>query len=145
MRPVDRASVTYDVGRSISDAASGGLSLRAGLNVGASRATIYAGTATVRLGYTLAQSFLNRTTFLMFTFSTRDGLRIFENGNEVAAAPDDKRPLTHGFGANEWLMWRENFGLLGMSGMLSIDLGWAEHRAYRRQMSEFMAAKYGIS
>ncbi|MDO5604800.1 MAG: hypothetical protein Q4G25_06520 [Paracoccus sp. (in: a-proteobacteria)] len=147
MRPVSESivGVTYDVGSSVADAPSSSLSLRTGLNAGGGRATIYVGSAEVRLGYQPSDSFIGRTVFLLFTFSTRDGLRIFENGQEVAAAPDDKRLLTQGYGANEWLMWRANRGLIGVSGMLSIDLGWPEHRAYRRQMAEFFATKYGIA
>lgn len=89
---------------------------------------------------------LSEPALVMFTGSTRDGLRIFVNGEEVAAAPSDKRPLEIGYegGENQRAYFRGARGLFGMTGALSIDLGWAEHAGYRRAIEAFLMGKYQI-
>lgn len=144
-RPIELTGPSYDVARSITDAPVGGLSMRVGLNAGAARITIYEGTSAIRLAYTPPINFNNRLALLMYTFSVRDGLKIFENGELVATAPDDKRPLTQGYGAGQWQMYRLNRGLIGMGGHLHTDLGAPENDGYRRQIEQFLMEKYGIA
>lgn len=81
---------------------------------------------------------------LMATFSTRDGLRQFKDGTQIAAEPSDTRPLTHGYGPNEWTVFRNANGYWGMTGMLGIDLGAPEHIGYRRAVERFLMTKYQI-
>lgn len=145
INPVANATASYDLARSIADAASPGLSLRVGLNANAVRASIYEGGTASRLFYAPTVPFIGRTTLLMYTFSMRDGLRIFENGAQVAQNADDKRPLTSGFGANEYQLYRTNRGLTGMTGILSRDLGQPDNAGYRRSIEQFIMAKYNIS
>lgn len=82
---------------------------------------------------------------LMFTFSTRDGLKIFVDGELSASNPDDKRPLDFGYQAGTWELFRGMRGQWGMTGVLNIDLGWPEHAGYRRSIERFLMNKYGIT
>lgn len=140
------SGVTPDLARSITDATDPGISLRVGLN-NSRTAALVLGAASDRLRYTPETAFPARSTptLLVYSFSTRDGLRIFDNGALADSAPDDKRPLTSGFGAGEWRMFGGFRDLVGMTGVLNIDLSWPEHTAYRRQIEAFMATKYGIT
>lgn len=81
----------------------------------------------------------------IFTGSTRDGLRIYRNGTVIAENPDDKRALNAAINPGEMECFRGTRGLWGMTGLLDIDLGWAEHSAYRRRIEAIMATKYGIT
>lgn len=116
-------SVSGDIAQIQGSGAAGGMRLS------------YASDYTTRAGLTL----------LMFTFSTRDGLRIFDNGAQVAAAPSDTAPLTDSFGPGEIDCFRFCRGSYGMTGVLDIDLGWMEHAGYRRRIDTFLMAKYGIT
>lgn len=82
---------------------------------------------------------------VMVTFSVRDGLRAYVNGELVAYEPDDKRPLTHGYQAGEYRMHRRFRGYYGMSGILNADLGKDENTGHRRAIEKFLMSKYGIS
>lgn len=86
---------------------------------------------------------------LMCTGSTREGLRIYVNGEEVAAAPEDMAPLNDQLAAGQWNFYRSNSGtgdlLAGITGLLGIDLGWPEHAGYRRSVERFLMSRYGIS
>jgi hypothetical protein len=95
--------------------------------------------------YTPATSFAGRTALVMFTFSTRDGMRIFENGNQVAHSPGANSVFTAGFNAGEWRHWNGMRGLIGNFGLLSVDLGWSENLGFRRRLSDYMLAKYAIT
>ena len=81
----------------------------------------------------------------MFTFSERDGIKMYRNGEMIASDPTDTRPLTVSTGAGEWRVLRRTRGLYGMMGLLDIDLGWAEHAPYRRRIEQFMKSKYDIA
>lgn len=82
---------------------------------------------------------------VMVTFSVRDGLRAYVNGELMGYEPDDKRPLTHGYQAGEYRMFRFFRGYYGMTGILNADLGKAENTGHRRAIEKFLMAKYGIS
>lgn len=103
-----------------------------------------AGQSTARLSASVGDIF-GETHLLMMSFSTRDGLRLFMDGELLASEPDDVRPLTHDFGAGEWTMYRNGRGYYGMAGLLNIDLGWPEHAGYRRAIERFLMDKYGIT
>lgn len=98
-----------------------------------------------RLSYTPAISFIGRRSLMMVTWSTREGLRIFENGIEVAADPNKNAPFTQSSGVGEWdvLSWAR--GDFGVMGLLGLDLGWAENAVYRRLIEAAMIDKYSIS
>lgn len=82
---------------------------------------------------------------VMVTFSVRDGLRAYINGELVGYEPNDRRPLTHGYQAGEYRMHRHFRGYYGMTGILNADLGKAENTGHRRAIEKFLMAKYGIS
>jgi hypothetical protein len=103
------------------------------------------GDATARLSYTPGTDFSTRDTLLMATFSTRDGLRIFENGVEVAADDTDTDVFTAGYGSGQWNILSYGRGKFGMIGILSIDLGWAENKVFRDAITEFYLDKYDIT
>lgn len=98
-----------------------------------------------RIGYTPSVGFLNRTALLMATFSIRDGLRLFENGVQVAANAADKAPIAATYAPGEWNFLRFTRGLYGMTGVLSRDLGQAENAPYRKAIETFLLTKYGIA
>lgn len=84
---------------------------------------------------------------IMATSSIRDGLRLYLDGALVAANPDDRRPLNAGFGAGEYGLFRASSLplLIGMHGLLDLDLGWPEHAGYRRAIEGFLMPFYGIA
>lgn len=100
-----------------------------------------------RLSYTPASTFVGRRALVMWTFSTREGLAIWDNGvlgaaSDTAAA---KRPLSRGAGANEWWSLMRCIGNFGVVGALGIDLSWAENAGYRRRIEQFLMQKYSIA
>lgn len=134
--------------RSITDAPSGLLSVRIGISsMGSGRQfSVWEGTTTRRLVYPPEKPFAGRTVLLMVTFSIRDGLSIFTNGEKVASNPDDKRPLDQGDGAGEWRFRSTAVTAdVGMMGVLSIDLSQPENTGHRRAIEKFLMTKYGIS
>ena len=80
---------------------------------------------------------------VMVTFSTRDGLRIFDGGKLLASAPDDRRALVNGTRDYRWNRFMR--GDLGAWGHLNVDLGWSEYSGYRRSIEQFLLSKYRIS
>ncbi|WP_423277693.1 hypothetical protein [Enterovirga sp. CN4-39] len=136
-----------DLAGSVTPATSPNLSLKIGISSDGARTGIYPNTATVtpRLAYTPGSNLFGRTALLMYTFSTRDGLRIYENGNLVATDASDKTPLTSGYTAGQWRLFTNARGLIGMTGHLNIDLSWPEYAAQRVAMETFLKAKYGIT
>lgn len=82
---------------------------------------------------------------VMVTFSVRDGLRAYVNGELMGHEPNDRRPLTHGYQAGEYRMHRKFRGYYGITGILNADLGKAENTGHRRDIEKFLMAKYGIS
>ena len=124
------------------------LCVRHGFNVYQTAMTFYEGpTISSRARYNYPQgegNFRAQTLLAMWTFSTRDGIRLYLNGKEVDHK-EDKRLFDRGYGAGEWIMFRGFRGLAGMTGMLDIDLGWAEHTGHRRAIEKFLMNKYEIS
>jgi hypothetical protein len=98
-----------------------------------------------RLSYAGALRSRSALSLLMVTFSSRDGLRVFDNGTLVAAAPSDQRALTVNAGANEYKLFRYFRGWVGVSGLLGLDLGWSENSGYRRLIESYILAKYKLS
>lgn len=99
-----------------------------------------------RLSY--VGDFHNRSTptLLIVTFSVKNGLKIFDNRQLVAAAPDDKRPLNNQYGANHWSMLGPLLrGYWGMCGQLNIDLGDAENESYRNFIEDLLIEKYSVA
>lgn len=91
----------------------------------------------------------NEAFLAMATFSTRDGTKLYCDGELVAANPDDKRPLDEKYSAGEYMLLSGTSAdlpmLVGMCGVLDIDLGWPEHAGYRRAIERFLMDKYGIT
>lgn len=137
--------------RSITDAPRGSLSVRIGIGstgvVGGDRSlTVWEGSTTARLSYVPEKIFAGRTVLHMVTFSIRDGLAMFSNGEKVASKPSDKRPLDQGDSAGEWRFRATNVVAdVGMMGVLSVDLSQPENTGHRRAIEKFLMAKYGIS
>ena len=128
-----------------------GIPLQIGYSASGATLIIYGGAATSgapqRLSTTvnLASTGSLSPQLFMFTFSTRDGLRIYRNGEVIASDPTDTHPLDVATGADEWQVLRRTRGLHGMMGLLDIDLGWAEHAPYRRRIEQFVKSKYDIA
>lgn len=121
--------------------------LRVGFNSSGSSMAVYTGPtpSVYRIQYEPPVSFEGRTALAMYTFSTRDGLRLYHNGQLGAHEPAETQPLTHSIGPNQWEFFSIPLrGLVGMTGVLSIDLGWPEHAGYRRSIEQFLMSKYGI-
>lgn len=92
--------------------------------------------------------FNNRLTLVMITFSITAGLAIWSDGNLIATAPTDKRPLTAGISSDQWSLFRRNqvdSGRVGMTGILNTDMSLPENAGYRRAIERFLMTKYGIS
>lgn len=98
----------------------------------------------LRLSYTPETTFAGRTALVMATFSTQDGLRLYENGVLVASNGSDKAPLEARFGAGQWEWLAYGRGDYGNFGALSIDLGRAANAGYRRRLEAYLMTKYGI-
>ena len=135
--------------RSNSAPASGELNIRISTTA-ASAFAVFEGDSTSRLVYYPGAEggFRGVPTLWMVTFSTRDGLRIFRDGVLRASAPDDTRTFDSDFGAGQWEFFNSGSDFnadVGISGLLDIDLGWAEHAGYRRAIENFLMTKYGIS
>ncbi|AQU84922.1 MULTISPECIES: hypothetical protein [unclassified Halomonas] len=79
------------------------------------------------------------------TFSVRQGLKVFWNGELVAENPDDRRPLNYGYKAGEWEMFRTMRGQIGWAGVLDVDLSEPDHEGDRLTLEKFMMEKYGIT
>lgn len=119
--------------------------VRLGLNNAGTRASMYSAGTSVRVAYEPPETFENRTALVIYTFSTRDGCRIYHNGDLGAHNPSDKEPLAGGYGAGQWALYVPAWvGKVGMTGLLDIDLGWPEHAGYRRAIERFLMDKYGI-
>lgn len=146
-RPDAAPGRTRELLRTIDGTPGGEFSPRVGINSANERASIYnsSSDSTLRLGYTPPVSYDNRTVLLMFTFSIERGLAIFENGELGASAPNDTQPFTFGYGAGEVGWNRQMAGLVGMTGLLDIDLSAPENTGYRKSIENFLMDKYGIS
>lgn len=87
---------------------------------------------------------------IMVTFSTRDGLRVYKDGQLYLSDPDDKRPLDDQTGPGEYYLMSNRTESVddvrvGMMGLLSADLSWPEHAEERLKIEEFLIDKYGIA
>lgn len=125
------------------------VSLQIGFSANGQRAIIYSegatADATQRLSARVDLQDSQNARIFMFTGSVRDGLRIYADGELLAHDPDDQRPLDAHFSPGEWEVFRGTRSKWGMTGLLSVDLGWAEHSGYRRAIETFLMSKYGIS
>lgn len=131
--------------RSKVDSTGSELSLRVFLSASVPDFVMYENVATERLRLIPAVPLLNRTAMLMITFSTLNGIVMYENGVQGAAAPNDKRPITAGIGPFEWEMFRTMRGAVGMCGLIGLDLSLDRYAGYRRAIDRFLLAKYGIA
>ena len=82
---------------------------------------------------------------IMVTFSTRDGLKIWDGGTLAASDAADTAPLTLGYGAGEWDMMRFVRGQIGMSAIFDVDLGKAENALHRAALTDWLVAKYDVT
>lgn len=98
-----------------------------------------------RLRYAVPTEKRGTRVLVEFTFSVREGLKIFWNGELVAENPDDRRPLNYGYKAGEWEMFRSMRGQIGMAGVVDVDLSEPEHEGDRLTLEKFMMEKYGIN
>lgn len=129
---------------------SGVISPQIGFSQGASNAIVWENSLTSegqpqRLSAPVNLASRSQPALLMVTFSTADGLKIFDNGGLIAEAPDDRRPLNYGFAAGQWDVFHRTRSRWGMTGILNIDLGSLEHTADRRAIERFLMQKYGIA
>lgn len=131
-------------------AASPGLSPRYGVRRDVSSLRIWPrGTSDdngpYRLNAAVAPALAGRTALLAWTFSTEKGFTARVNGVQVGANPDDRAPLTSGFGAGQWRMFSFMTGLVGMSGLINRDLSAVANARYLFSLEAFLMQKYGIS
>lgn len=91
----------------------------------------------------------NAVNLIMFTFSTDEGLKCYQNGTLFSAEPTDRRPLNQHYLAGTLDVFEGNpaNGTLnyGLVGVLNTDLGKAENAGYRSAIVNFCKTKYGIS
>lgn len=99
-----------------------------------------------RLEYSPPTPLVERSTptLLIYTGSTRAGLKIYDGGELVATNPDDKRPIEHFLGDGETTFYHNCEGQLGPVGVLSIDLGLPENEGYRNIIAKTLRDIYGI-
>ena len=93
----------------------------------------------------VTMSLAGEEVYIMWTGSTRDGCRIYINGVELDHNAGATEPFNKNSGPGEWRCLYGVRGLVGMMGLLSIDLGWAENVGYRRALDRFLMSKYGIA
>lgn len=95
-----------------------------------------------RLTYTPAASFIGREVSMMWSFSASAGLSIYEDGIRVAHAPADAQVLTQATAAEQWRFFRGINADLGLTGILSVDLGRADMAGHRARLFAGLAAHY---
>lgn len=125
-----------------------GIALRISLRT-AGQLSIYPTAATTPRLTVSAENIPSEETFLlMCTFSVTSGLKVFVNGEQVAAAPDDVAPLNDQFGAGQWSFYRYNSGtgdlLAGLTGLMWVDLSLPENAGYYRSIVPAFLASGGI-
>lgn len=105
------------------------------------------GAAGVALGGELNPNLLERDSpsLVMFTFSTSRGLALYDNGVEVARDAGLNQPFESGIGEADVVVYQNSRGLLGIAGLINLDLSAPEHTGYRRSIEQFLMTKYGIS
>jgi hypothetical protein len=145
--PVTSGEVQRVVGNAVGDnEIPSEVTPRLGFSANGNNASIFgSGTGVSRLVYTGNFASRGGLSLVMWTSSTRDGLRIFDNGAQVAANAGDKAALTASFAPGQIDLLRFCRGTYGMVGVLDIDLGWAEHAGFRRRIESFLMTRYGIS
>lgn len=87
----------------------------------------------------------NEPTLLMVTFSEERGLAIFDNGVQVAYAPDEREPLRANTAPGEWWAFENARSNYGLTGQLNADLGLPRNTLYRKLIEQHLASKYGIT
>lgn len=99
-----------------------------------------------RLSYSPSGAFASREEFslLMATFSTTEGLKIYDGGELVASDSSDTTALNGALEPGAFRWWRFMRGQWGMTGLLNIDLGAPENTGHRRAIERFLMDKYGI-
>lgn len=76
---------------------------------------------------------------IMMAFSVGEGLKIFDGGQLVAAAPDDRNPLTDGLtGPDNLLIMQNACGDYGSIGILNAGLGSDRRTGDRLAIEAFM-------
>lgn len=144
----NNVNASKDIARAVSGTAQGDFTPRLAFANSGNSIGIYQGTAstTSLINYVRPDGYLDQTTLVMFTFSTREGLRIFADGVEGAHGPSFTTPFDAQDGPGEWGFLSGGMrGLAGHTGLLDIDLGWAEHAGYRRALESYMFELYGIT
>lgn len=99
----------------------------------------------VRLSHAFNFADRGAPSLVMVTFSVERGLAIFDGGEQVAAAPEDKMPLDiNTDGDNNLLCLQNCRGDYGPMGILNTDLSHPENTGHRRAIERFLMSKYGI-
>ncbi|EKD1480629.1 hypothetical protein RQV66_001247 [Vibrio alginolyticus] len=110
---------------------------------------IWRGDTSIRLAHGDGALYMDQLVYVMATYSTNDGLRMYRNGVEVATSPDDKAPLT----VSRFTLFGTALGTISTSGMngqfgemgvMDISLGEPENDSYRRAVDEWLMNKYSI-
>lgn len=147
MKPRARPSSFLGMAWSVDGAT--GRAPKIGLTADATRFQVWENTdpanSATRISYNAGSPLTGIPRLFMATFSTREGMRLYLDGTEVARAPGANLPFSRGAGAGQWEVFYAGRGWFGMTGLLDIDLGWAEHAGHRRAIAGFLRQKYGLS
>lgn len=144
----DSINASKDIARANSGNTQGDFTPRLSLSNAGGSIGIYENTesTTSLINYARDGGYLDQTVLVMFTFSTREGLRIFADGVEGAHGPEFTTPFDAQDGPGEWGFFGGGIrGQAGHAGLLDIDLGWAEHAGYRRALEVYLFELYGIT
>ena len=143
----DNIGASKDILRANRGATQGNFTPRLSFANSGNSIGIYQNTASTTsiINYARAGGYLDQTVLVMFTFSTRDGLRIFADGVEGARAPDFVTPFDAQDTPGTWGFFGGGIrGLVGHAGLLDVDLGWEEYTNERIALEKFMLETYGI-
>lgn len=81
---------------------------------------------------------------VMVTFSVDLGLKIWKDGEILASDPNATEPLTAGYQAGEWAIFRNCRKRFGYVGLLDVDLSAEKMSGDRRALERFLMDKYDI-
>ena len=98
----------------------------------------------MRISYSPEVSFENRLVYIMMTFSTENGLVLYENGEKVAENKDDTRPFVLSDTSDLYTMLRGICGDVGICGVVGDDLSLKKNMQYKESIDAFLKGKYNM-
>ncbi|WP_151794637.1 hypothetical protein [Acinetobacter soli] len=97
-----------------------------------------------RVKYIPANTFKDRLVYIMMTFSTSNGLVLYENGVKVAENRLDTREFVLSDTTDLYSMLRGICGDVGICGVVGTDLSLTKNKDYKLALDQFIKKKYSL-